>query len=147
MQKMKSKKGFTLIEMLIVVGIIAVLVAVSIPLVNSSLERARVATDAANERAAKAAALIDYMSGKSVDGIYDAAKGNITSGTAATQGYGKCTSHAKGTHNDMVIAVKVDEKGTVSMGWVEKTATKFPDSDPENLHGIDVTVPEASAGP
>lgn len=53
--------GFTLIEMLIVVAIIAVLVAVSIPLVNSSLEKARVTVDDANERAAKAAALADYL--------------------------------------------------------------------------------------
>lgn len=53
--------GFTLIEMLIVVAIIAVLVAVSIPLVGASLEKARVATDQANERAAKAAALVDYL--------------------------------------------------------------------------------------
>lgn len=53
--------GFTLIEMLIVVAIIAVLVAVSIPLVNSSLEKAREATDQANERAAKAAAMVEYI--------------------------------------------------------------------------------------
>ena len=53
--------GFTLIEMLIVVAIIAVLVAVSIPLVGASLEQARVATDQANERAAKAAAMVEYI--------------------------------------------------------------------------------------
>ena len=44
--------------MLIVVAIIAILVAVSIPIVGNSLERAREATDAANERAAKAEVLI-----------------------------------------------------------------------------------------
>lgn len=53
--------GFTLIEMLIVVAIIAVLVAVSIPLVGASLEQAREATDQANERAAKAAAMVEYI--------------------------------------------------------------------------------------
>lgn len=53
--------GFTLIEMLVVVAIIAVLVAVSVPTVNSSLEKAREAADAANERAAMAAALTDYL--------------------------------------------------------------------------------------
>lgn len=53
--------GFTLIEMLIVVAIIAVLVAVSIPMVGANLEKARVAADQANERAAKAAAVADYL--------------------------------------------------------------------------------------
>ncbi|WP_294510759.1 prepilin-type N-terminal cleavage/methylation domain-containing protein [uncultured Intestinimonas sp.] len=53
--------GFTLVEMLIVVAVIAVLVAVSIPMVNASLEKARVAADQANERAAKAAALSNYL--------------------------------------------------------------------------------------
>ena len=45
-----SKKGFTLIEMLVVIAIIAVLVAVIIPTVTSSTSRAKAATDAANLR-------------------------------------------------------------------------------------------------
>lgn len=46
----KNKKGFTLAELLIVVAIIAVLVAISIPIFTSQLEKAREATDAANIR-------------------------------------------------------------------------------------------------
>ena len=44
-------KGFTLAELLIVVAIIAVLVAISIPIFTSQLHKARVATDWANLRA------------------------------------------------------------------------------------------------
>ena len=47
---MKSKKGFTLAELLIVVAIIAVLVAIAIPVFASELEKSREATDAANIR-------------------------------------------------------------------------------------------------
>jgi prepilin-type N-terminal cleavage/methylation domain-containing protein len=46
----KNKKGFTLAELLIVVAIIGVLVAISIPIFTSQLEKAREATDAANIR-------------------------------------------------------------------------------------------------
>lgn len=50
----KNNKGFTLMEMLIVVAIIAVLVAIAIPTFTSALEKSREATDAANLRAAYA---------------------------------------------------------------------------------------------
>ena len=50
----RNKKGFTLAELLIVVAIIGVLVAISIPIFTSQLEKAREATDLANIRAAYA---------------------------------------------------------------------------------------------
>lgn len=48
---MRTKKGFTLIEMLVVIAIIAVLVSVVIPTVSSATKKARAAADAANLRA------------------------------------------------------------------------------------------------
>ncbi len=53
MKKM-NKKGFTLAELLIVVAIIAVLVAISIPIFSAQLEKSREAVDLANIRAAYA---------------------------------------------------------------------------------------------
>ena len=47
-----NKKGFTLAELLIVVAIIAVLVAIAIPVFSSQLEKSREATDLANPRSA-----------------------------------------------------------------------------------------------
>ena len=46
----KNNKGFTLAELLIVVAIIAVLVAIAIPIFTSQLEKSRESTDAANIR-------------------------------------------------------------------------------------------------
>ncbi len=46
----KNNKGFTLAELLIVVAIIAVLVAIAIPIFTNQLEKAREATDQANIR-------------------------------------------------------------------------------------------------
>ena len=51
MKKM-NKKGFTLIEMLVVIAIIAILVAIVIPVVGNSTEKAKEAKDAANIRSA-----------------------------------------------------------------------------------------------
>ena len=59
---MKNKRnGFTLAELLIVVAIIGVLVAVSIPVFSQQLEKSREATDLANVRSAYAELMADVM--------------------------------------------------------------------------------------
>ena len=50
MKKANSSSGFSLAELLVAVAIIAVLVAVSIPLFTNQLEKSREATDAADAR-------------------------------------------------------------------------------------------------
>lgn len=45
-----NRKGFTLIEMLVVIAIIAILVAIIIPVVSNATTMAKAATDAANLR-------------------------------------------------------------------------------------------------
>jgi prepilin-type N-terminal cleavage/methylation domain-containing protein len=51
-EKISAPRGFTLVEMLVVIAIIAVLVAIIIPTVTSATKRAKAATDAANLRSA-----------------------------------------------------------------------------------------------
>ena len=50
-KKLSKKKGFTLMEMMIVVAIIAILIAIIIPTFKSALDRANIAADEANLRA------------------------------------------------------------------------------------------------
>lgn len=57
-RKRKDHSGFTLMEMLIVVAIIAVLVAISIPTFTNILEKSRESTDLANVRSAYAEVLV-----------------------------------------------------------------------------------------
>ena len=54
LKKLQNKKGFTLMEMLIVVAIIAVLVAIAIPTFSGALTKSKEAADVANIRAAYA---------------------------------------------------------------------------------------------
>ena len=61
MLKKMNKKGFTLAELLIVVAIIAVLVAISIPIFSAQLEKAKEATDMANIRSAYAEVVAAYL--------------------------------------------------------------------------------------
>ena len=143
--KLNKQGGFTLIEMLIVVAIIAILVAVSVPLINSSLERARETTDAANERSFKAVLLIAYANGKfdtSTDGVvgapanfsantvyaYDAANGAIvTASKAPATGYGKSTALNivdSTVRKGQILYGMVDgDTGTVYMLWKAKGTT------------------------
>ena len=68
----KSSHGFTLMEMLIVVAIIAVLVAIAIPVVSHSLHKSREAADLANIRSYYAYLQADYLqTGTYLPGIQD----------------------------------------------------------------------------
>lgn len=75
--KKLNKKGFTLIEMLVVIAIIAILVAIIVPTVSSSTQKAKAATDAANLRSALAEATILSL---------DAANANKTNYSASELG-------------------------------------------------------------
>lgn len=123
-KKMKKESGFTLVEMLIVVAIIAILIAVSIPLVNGALEKAREATDAANERSFKAVLVTGYllenagMTEATAEKVvadtpyaYDAVNGVVVKSGDITK-YGK-----SGNAKDKLLCGYVKSSGEVVMKW------------------------------
>lgn len=123
--KLKKQGGFTLMEMLIVVAIVAILIAISIPMFNAALERAREATDAANERAAKAEIitcyLLDQQTADSKDiaagteYFYNAGDGQLYEANGGWT-YGKCAQHKGGC-----VKVKISTGNVVTISWTEGT--------------------------
>lgn len=97
-----NKKGFTLAELLVVVAIIAVLVAVSIPIFTGKLEKTREETDIANMRAAKAVAVVAALDDKLdtdvwASGVaYYNAEDGVLQKAKPTKVYGKGTSKKAG---------------------------------------------------
>lgn len=118
-----NKKGFTLAELLVVVAIIAILVAVSIPIFTGKLNQAKESTDLANERAAKAVAVTAYLSDEITVGstyYYDAKNGTLKDKTDGIKLYGKSKAHKDG-----IVTVVIKENGSdeddkkpdVTIGW------------------------------
>lgn len=126
--KDESKKGFTLAELLVVVAIIAILVAVSIPIFTGKLDEARKNTDLANERAAKAAAISDYLQSDQDSGyykFYDADSGIMidpkTESTSGIKGYNQTEKQGSGTKNHAITVTITPSsdggKETVELYW------------------------------
>ncbi len=80
-KKLNNKKGFTLAELLAVVAIIAVLVAIAIPVFTAATNKAQDAVHVANCRAAFAEAMVAHIGGEDVNEkkiTYDGDDGTYT---------------------------------------------------------------------
>ncbi len=119
MKRIREKKGFTLAELLIVVAIIAVLVAIAIPVFTTQLEKSREATDMANIRSAYAEVMTAAISDTAT--THDASLTHVT---------------RTGSDGSFVWTATVNLKQTQD-GW-QGTA--------EEIGGVDVSSMSPSAG-
>ncbi len=115
MRKMLNKKGFTLAELLIVVAIIAVLVAIAIPIFTNQLEKSREATDLSNCRA-----YYGEITSAILVGDLDAA-----SSTISVQGLTATSSGAKGVAAGSTFTV------AVAAAPIKQTVAKWQTAAPE----------------
>ena len=115
MKKLTNKKGFTLMEMIIVVAIIAILAVITIPTLTANTGKAEKAADAANLHAAKAVYQVLAMEGTApaADSIFNPSTGTFD-GDTTTGKCGQCTEHKDGY-------IKVDSTGKVV--WSKGDAT------------------------
>ena len=135
MKKMNNKRGFTLAELLIVVAIIAVLVAISIPIFTNQLEKARESTDVANIRDIYAEVSVGLL-----DGSLEKANNtmNVSGGYTAT------------LNGDVEGSGTPTKTFTVTVAGVKFNQTGFSDwkiGNPD-IAGVTVnTVPAAGTEP
>lgn len=126
MRKMKNKKGFTLMEMLIVVAIIAILIAIAIPTFANSLNKARVAVDEANIRSGYAEVMTKVLLGD-----FDAETGSGSTDTYYLQKDGSVTTDQ--TNNYATTGdnsgKKVEIAGQEVNGWEKNKAVSYSYAD------------------
>lgn len=84
----EEKGGFTMAELLIVVAIVAVLVAIAIPVFSAQLANAQKSTDEANCRSYYATVVADYMQTQKLpDDMASVNKGNDLPSYGGTSAY------------------------------------------------------------
>ena len=126
-----DKKGFTVAELLIVVAIVGILVAISIPILNEQLEKAREAHDIATMRAAASAAIEMYYAGvhdsKSASDAGMNWNGNDTGVTSnAYAAYDPKTSKFYKNRSDLPASSSTYGKGTKKDGGTGGIPTANP---------------------
>lgn len=95
---LKSKKGFTLVELMIVVVIMAILVAVAVPIFSAVTKNARTKTCLANQREIQA-----QFNNNSMSGILKLAAGDKYTLTTNSEGDGGDWACTAGTDNTAII--------------------------------------------
>ena len=120
-----NKKGFTLIEMLVVIAIIAVLVSIVIPVVGNSTDKAGAATNAANLRSITAAAQVANLQATtpSAAGTITVTNGKATVGGTeiSCPSSVKCGLCAKG----VVPTITIDAAGNVTVKYGSNGIEEF----------------------
>ncbi len=117
-----NKKGFTLIEMLVVIAIIAILVAIVIPTVSNATTKAKEATDVANIRSAVAQYEIATLNDASATFTMPALKaGEAGTGYTAATGVIKYVSKTLTDGNDTTDTTKHTYTWTIGNIYTDTT--------------------------
>lgn len=149
----KNKKGFTLAELLIVVAIIGVLVAISIPIFTSQLEKSRDAVTLSNIRAAYAEVQAAYLTQDTKSTTPQTIKQNgqtitikpVSNGTqTVTIDNVVAKGQSDGLNNQDQLPCTVQDKALDSMG---KTPGDYTLTFTYKTTGEDTSVELTSAAP
>ncbi len=145
---MKNRKGFTLMEMLIVVAIIAILIIIAIPTFNSALAKARAATDVANIRSGYAAALVEAMTNgvdkTDTNNTYYLLKdGSVSNAAADATNRYTTQGESKNATANTTIGGKFEVNGTVK--WEKNYNVSYTVTDVDGVPTVTTITAAAAA--
>ena len=119
LKKFTNKKGFTLMEMLIVVAIIAVLIAIAIPTFASQLNRSKASADAANIRAGYADLQLKILTETiGTDTVFYLQKDGSVEKTSGANDYKCAANKADNTSIE-------DIGGLTNVNWTKGNSVKY----------------------
>lgn len=122
-KKLSKKKGFTLMEMMIVVAIIAILIAIIVPTFKGALDRANAAADEANLRAYYAEQMANAVL-EDKDPVAPKDTKTITVSGVEYKLHGSATFEVK--NHQLIITYTPESGSTVTIPGT--TTTKIPAS-------------------
>lgn len=114
----ENKKGFTLAELLVVVAIVGILVAISIPVFTAQLSKARKATNQANLRAAKAAAIAQYLTDEAESTSAVTYKYVLETGEAKSIDSGDTADYIVESGKGIDIDAAASDKNILKLTWL-----------------------------
>lgn len=116
-----NKKGFTLAELLIVIAIMAVLIAIAIPVFSMQLQKARKAVDEGNLRSAESMSVSAYLSeaktGEVVYEVYIDGDNMYVYGPDATSKTGSALTGESDSLTETPLTVTVKDGAVTAKSW------------------------------
>ena len=142
MKKGLDKKGFTLIEMLVVIAIVAILVAIIVPTVAASMKKANAAADAANLRSVLGEANVIIFNGQKSEAL-----ASVTAENVYSKSYPDATMQIVYTLPGFIDVYFVDGSNYYGLDYFSEVAEKgssdistakpsFPASYKEEWHTV-----------
>ena len=142
MKKGLDKKGFTLIEMLVVIAIVAILVAIIIPTLTVSVKKANAAADAANLRSVLGEANVIIFNGQKSEAL-----ASVTAENVYSKSYPDATMQIVYTLPGFIDVYFVDGSNYYGLDYFSEVAEKgssdistakptFPASYKEEWHTV-----------
>ena len=115
MRKLKNKKGFTLVELMIVVVILGILVAIAVPIYNINVRRAKEKACRSNMKIIQKAGTQFLMTydGVTISGVFPDGTGNIVTVSSAEEAKEKFTAEFLAMFDENTFPVTENETYTI----------------------------------